>query len=239
MKIILFDIDGTLVKTDGSGLAAMNRAFQELFGLKDALDGTSIAGCTDSSITRNVFERFQIPWHSNHVDAIKNLYFSYLQEELEIDNRNKYLLPGFPCLLKALRKCPGVHLGLLTGNWQQGAEIKLSYFDLWEYFAFGAFGDDHHDRNELLPFALQRFQATHRSSINHHCVFVIGDTPRDVQCGRPYSAVTIAVATGPYSRERLSEEDPHYVFDNLADVGDFLDIVQNHRLGDYPLSHHQ
>ena len=228
MKIILFDVDGTLIKTDKCGVVAMNRAFQDLFGLENPLDGLTIAGSTDSAIMSNVFERFRIPLSAVHVDELKNLYISHLQEELCNDQRRKYLLPGFPTLLDELRKCSGVHLGLLTGNLLQGAKIKLNYFGLWRYFTFGAFGDDHHDRNKLLPFALRRMQSCQDDSINDHRVFIVGDTPRDVQCGRPYDAVTIAVATGPYSVERLQEEDPHFVFDNLANIVDFLKVVHSH-----------
>ena len=228
MRIILFDIDGTLISTAGCGIAAMNRAFHEVFGLENALDGVAIAGCTDSSIAVNVLEENSIQWTEERMNAVKELYYSNLQEELENENRSKKLLPGFPCLLSELQACPEFHLGLLTGNWREGAKIKLNYFGLWDYFEFGAFGDDHHDRNELLPFALQRMRRSQNHPTDRHHVFVIGDTPRDVQCGRPYDAVTIAVATGPYSVERLSQEDPHYVLDNLRNVKDFLGIIRGY-----------
>ena len=228
MKIILFDIDGTLISTDGCGCVAMNRAYSELFGLKNALDGVLVAGSTDAAITANVFQRFEISWNTEHVDRLKHLYLSYLLEELEDEKWRKYLLPGLPCVLDELRMCSAVQLGLLTGNWREGARIKLSYFGLWNYFPFGAFGDDHHDRNQLLPFALRRMQSRQDSPIDHHRVFVIGDTPRDIQCGRPYNAVTIAVATGPYSIECLRNEDPHFVLPNLANVKDLLGIVRDH-----------
>lgn len=228
MRIILFDIDGTLISTDGCGLSAMNHAFYDRFGLENALDGISIAGCTDSSITANVFRRFGMQWGEQDVEALKELYFLYLREELENGERRKNLLPGFPSLLNELRKYSELYLGLLTGNWRQGANIKLSYFGLWDYFAFGAFGDDHSDRNKLLPFALQEMQSRHGSYSLDHRVFVVGDTPKDVQCGRPYDAITIAVATGPYSAECLRKEDPHYVFDDLANVEDILGIIRHH-----------
>ena len=144
------------------------------------------------------------------------------------DGKIKTLLPGFPSLLSTLYDTPETYVGLLTGNWQEGAKIKLEYFGIWDYFSFGAFADDHHDRNHLLPYALERLQASHRYPVNNARTFVIGDTPRDIQCGKVHGAITVGVSTGPYTKQQLKQENPHYTFDNLADVENFLTIVNSH-----------
>jgi phosphoglycolate phosphatase-like HAD superfamily hydrolase len=137
------------------------------------------------------------------------------------------IMPGFPQLLEELRKMPGMHIGLLTGNWVRGAEIKLSHFGLWKYFEFGAFGDDEVDRNKLVPHALRRAEEKFGIRPNRDRVYVIGDTPRDIHCARPHGAVAIAVATGEYSVEQLRAEKPDFLFENLSEVEKVAAIFRN------------
>ncbi len=113
---------------------------------------------------------------------------------------------------------PDTSLGLLTGNLERGAKLKLEHYGLWRYFSFGAFADDHHDRNELGAFAVRRALAKTGTEFPAADVDVIGDTGHDVACGKAFAARTIALATGGWSRERLAESQPDFLFDDLADV---------------------
>lgn len=119
---------------------------------------------------------------------------------------------------------PDIHLGLLTGNWIRGAELKLEYFDLWKYFEFGAFADDEMDRNKLVPHALRRAEEKFGIRPQRDRVYVIGDTPRDIQCARPHGATAVAVATGDYSLAELRAERPDFLFTDFGDVEKVLKI---------------
>jgi len=118
-----------------------------------------------------------------------------------------------------------ITLGLLTGNLERGAKLKLEHYDLWRFFAFGAFADDHHDRNELGAFALARAREATGIDFAAALVDVIGDTGHDIACGKAFGARTIAVATGSWSRERLEEHQPDFLFDDLANVDEVKQIL--------------
>lgn len=227
MKVLLFDIDGTLVHTGGSGKDAMNRAFAEIFGVANALDGILLAGQTDPKIALDAFQKLGMQWDDDKVEEFKERYFIRLMEELQQPRPQRRLMPGFPQLLAKLRELPQTHLGLLTGNWRRGAEIKLSHFGLWKYFEFGAFGDDDLDRNKLVPHAIRRAAEIFGSHPQRDRVYVIGDTPRDVQCARPHGATAIAVATGDYAVEVLRAEAPDFLFADLSDLDAFLRVFTN------------
>ena len=132
-------------------------------------------------------------------------------------------MPGVVELLDALMAMDGYWLGLLTGNIEQGARIKLGAFDLNRYFPVGAFGDDSEDRNRLLPIAVERLRKTRDIDINYSDCIVIGDTPKDVQCSKPFGATSIVVSTGPYSYESLLETGADYVLKDLSYAMDLLD----------------
>jgi phosphoglycolate phosphatase-like HAD superfamily hydrolase len=120
--------------------------------------------------------------------------------------------------LKRLKAKPDIVLGLLTGNVKRGARLKLEHYGLWHFFEFGAYSDDHHDRNELGEFALERAREKHGGGFKPCNVDVIGDTPHDIACGKAIGARTIAVATGSYSREQLALHRPDRIFENLAEI---------------------
>ena len=109
-------------------------------------------------------------------------------------------------------------MALLTGNLERGAEIKLTHYGLWNYFEFGAYADDHSDRNRLGPFAQARAKEHHGVEFPPERIFVLGDTPHDITCGKVIGAKTVAIATGGYSREQLAAHAPDFLFDDLADV---------------------
>ena len=227
MKVLLFDIDGTLVNTGGTGKDAMNQAFEEIFGVPNGLDGILLAGQTDPKIMLDVFQKLGMKWDDRKIEEFKERYYLRLSEEFQRPRASRRLMPGFPEALEKLSKLTKTHLGLLTGNWKRGAEIKLENFGLWKFFEFGAFGDDDLDRNKLVPHAIHRAANIFGSHPQSDRVYVIGDTPRDVQCARPHGATAIAVATGDYSVEVLRAEKPDYLFADFSNVDTFLRIFTN------------
>lgn len=224
VKILLFDIDGTLIHSGGSGLHGMSQAFEELYGIPDAFEGIPVSGRTDTLIFQDAILKCGLPWREEELERYQERYFIHLAADMQRPRPKRRLMPGFPELLERLHALPQFHLGLLTGNWYQAAEIKLRYFDLWKYFEFGAFSDDESDRNKLVPHALRRVQEKYNFVPHNHDVYVIGDTPRDVACARPHGAGAIAVATGDYSFAELRAAAPDYLFQDFSQVEEFLEI---------------
>ncbi len=220
-KLILFDIDGTLVHTGGAGALSMNKAFLERFGIQDAFKNILMAGKTDRQIMREGLISRSLPYMDGNVDLLVKGYLQNLR--VEINNPRRKLKPGIIEVLNVLRE-KGAVLGLLTGNLEQGAKIKLEAFNLNEYFLDGAFGSDHEDRDRLLPVALEKFSRRGLSFSPGDCI-VVGDTPLDVQCARIHGARCLAVATGPYTKEQLLNTDADIVFDTLEDIDRCLEFI--------------
>lgn len=132
------------------------------------------------------------------------------------------LLPGVIELLEKLRARPHLVLALLTGNISRGARLKLEHYGVWHFFEFGAFADDHADRNQLGEFARARAREKHGRAFAPAEIDVIGDTPRDIACGKALGARTIAIATGTWPREKLAEHQPDFLFDDLGQVDDVI-----------------
>lgn len=218
--LFLFDIDGTLIASGGAGEYSMRLAVEDMFGVKDGLGGVEIAGRTDHLITENVFKKFGAPWTVERATEFLDHYLRHLAQELP--RKNGRLLPGIVELLDALRARPGVALALLTGNLARGAQIKLSHYGVWDYFEFGAYADDHSDRNRLGPFAQARARERHGVEFPPERIFVLGDTPHDITCGRAIGAKTVAIATGGFTREQLAAHEPDFLFDDLGDVAGVL-----------------
>ena len=224
MKVLLFDIDGTLINTGGAGFRAMTRSFKYVFDVPDGLQGITLSGMTDRVILKNACSAKNITWTQDDEEAFKRKYLEFLDEEIQKPNPQKYVCPGIYDLLPQLAKMGNVHLGLLTGNFALGARIKLEAFDLYKYFSFGAYGDDNSDRNLLYNYAIQRLKEKESLQVEGNQVWIIGDTPRDIACARPHNAWSIAVATGVFSAEQLKAEQPHFLFDDLSDTSSFLQI---------------
>src|SRR6188508_817632 len=170
--LILFDIDGTLVLTGGAGGRAMSLAFEEIFAVRDAFKGMSMAGRTDAWILADGASAHGIPRDSPDLARFHDAYIRHLLVELE--------KPGVRELLDALTGRDEAYVALLTGNYEAGARIKLEYFDLWRYFPCGAFGDDAPNRNGLVPKAIARVATCGGPSFSAAASVVIGDTPLDV-----------------------------------------------------------
>jgi phosphoglycolate phosphatase-like HAD superfamily hydrolase len=214
-KLFLFDIDGTLLASGGAGWKAMAAACAELFGASD-LAGIDIAGRTDTSIARQLFARHGQAATPENCTRLFDCYLGHLERYLP--ETNGQLLPGVIELLDTLRERSDCVVALLTGNLARGAELKLTHYGLWKYFDFGAYADDHHDRNELGPVARARASDRHGVEFPAENVIVLGDTPHDVACARAIGARAVAIATGRHSRAELEASAPDFLFDDLSDV---------------------
>jgi len=224
--VVLFDIDGTLVLTGGAGGRAMTLAFRELFAVDDAFQSTPLPGRTDAWILSNAARAHSIPRDSPNLARFPDVYLKHLAIELDKPGPRKGVMPGVPELLDRLATRDDVYLALLTGNYEAAARLKLEHFDLWRYFACGAFGDDAPDRNGLLPKAVARIAACGGPSIAAADAIVIGDTPLDVAVAESAGARSIAVATGSYSVEELRASGADVVFEDLSDTAAVLAAIR-------------
>src|SRR5438046_7080076 len=222
-RLLLFDIDGTLIHSGGAGVHALKSAFRERFGIADDLHGIEIAGMTDSGIVISILNKHKIPATNENISGFLDSYVHFLS--LELPRRKGKLLPGVLKLLEKLKARPHVVLGLLTGNVSRGAQLKLEHYGVWHFFEFGAFADDHHNRNELGAFARARAKEKHGCEFSADEIDIIGDTPRDIACGKALGARTIAVATGTWSREKLAEHYPDILIDDLSDVDRLINTL--------------
>jgi len=226
MKLVLFDIDGTLVSTGAAGSDAMRDVFAELTGIPDGFASIAMSGKTDPSILLEALRQHQMDVNAIPVEVFHERYISRLRQTLQEPHRSRRLMPGLPHLLDELARQEDIVLGLLTGNVALGAQLKLESFGIWHYFRLGAYGSDHHDRNALVPVAQQRVQALLGHTIPSERTFVIGDTPRDIACAHVHSARAIAVATGTYSLAELRQHRPEHCVADLSDVPAMVRIFQ-------------
>ncbi len=214
-RLYLFDIDGTLITSGGAGVTSFTEAVRDFCGSTAALEGINFAGNTDTGIARSVLEAAGMEPTEANIMGLLDAYLSILPHRMGLHDGR--LLPGITSLLDTLKDRPDCVLALLTGNLAQGAEVKLSHYGVWHYFGFGAYADDHHVRNELGPVAAARAFEEHGEEFPPDRIYVIGDTPRDIECGKAFGAKTVAVATGHYSREALASHDPDFLFDDFSD----------------------
>lgn len=226
-KLILWDIDGTIIVSHGAGFRAMARALTERFGATVDMETIDWAGRTDSWIAGEVLRVTGLPDSPENIHDFLEGYLEILPQELRA-GRPGQVLPGILDLLEILRTRADVVQGLLTGNLQRGAEVKLTHHKVWHYFEFGAYADDSPSRNDLGPYALRRAKEKHAVEFAPLDTFIIGDTPHDIECGKVIGARTIAVATGKYSVEELAGHQPTAVFRNFADTTAFLRVIDAH-----------
>lgn len=223
MQFVLFDIDGTLIDSGGVGIRSMDLAFREMFSIPEALSRMTVAGKTDLQIVKECLALHGLNFDNGVVPAFFHSYVSHLRAN--IGKGRGHVKKGIREALEKLKTRNDYTLGLLTGNIREGAFIKLEFFGLASYFVTGAFGNDHEDRNKLLPIAVQRAAEERSVSVGFSDCVVIGDTPRDVECAKPYGAKTIGVATGPYPVSALSDAGADVVFEDLSDTEKVLDAL--------------
>lgn len=217
--LLVFDIDGTLIRTR-AGRVAFNRAFERVFGLRDAAGKVEMAGRTDPAIYSDVCGRHGLnpdtfaAWKLEFLAALAEALISHPAETM----------PGVEALLEACSNEPGFVLALGTGNVEEGARLKLAARRLNGYFSIGGFGADGATRNAVIATAIARAEARHGQSFGR--VIIIGDTPHDVESGKANGGRTVAVATGPFTTEALATCSPDLT---LADLTHTEDVMEHFR----------
>ncbi len=225
-RLLLFDIDGTLIDSNGAGGEAILDAVEEYFGIqRSELPPLQLAGSTDPAIAMDVFNHVNRPHTPDEITAFLDRYLHNLTRRLHADDFSGFTLSGVTELLQTLRSENGAHLGLLTGNVRRGAEIKLTRHSILNHFIDGSFGSDHHDRNQLGPVALKRMQDATGARYDIADVIVIGDTPKDIRCAEAFGAKCLAVATGQYSSAELSAFKPWRCVESFADVPAMVEML--------------
>jgi phosphoglycolate phosphatase-like HAD superfamily hydrolase len=215
VRLILFDIDGTLVHTGRAGVKAFARVFATEFGAHHGTEQMKFAGRTDVSLVREFFRLHHIEPSRANFDRFFERYVFWLDHLLQESHGGA--CPGVLDFLKDLAALPDPPvLGLLTGNIRLGAEIKLRHFALWDRFITGAFADDHEDRNGIAAAAFERGRKLLGTGLQRDEVVVVGDTPHDIACGRHIGAKVLAVATGGAALEALREHQPDWAIPDLS-----------------------
>ncbi|MGH7483273.1 MAG: HAD family hydrolase [Longimicrobiales bacterium] len=227
-RLVLFDIDGTILSTDGAAKRAFHRAMLEVFAGAGPIEGHDFSGKTDPQIARELLTLHGLG--TSEIDAglvaLWSVYLRELEAELARPEHRSVLMPGVVALLDALADRHGdVLVGLLTGNIEPGARLKLASVGLADRFAFGAYGSDAERRDALPAVAIARAE--------HHCgrrfqgedVVVVGDTPHDVTCGRALGVRALAVATGRHSPAQLTAAGADIVLDDLSDTAHVLNLL--------------
>jgi phosphoglycolate phosphatase len=217
---VLFDIDGTLIHTGGAGSRAMTRAFAEVCGIENGLDGVAVPGRTDTVILADACAKWGLDGgESAFVARFRATYYRCLADELRrLPAGVAGVLPGVTSLLDTLASDDAFTVGLLTGNYAASARLKLERFGLWDYFAFGAFGGDAAERDRLVAVAIERGREAGMRAVAASDVVIVGDTPLDVACGRANGGRALAVATGSFDAAELRAAGADYVVDDLSDT---------------------
>jgi len=202
----------------------MTRAFEDLYGVANGFEGVPFNGRTDAWILAHAAKAHGID--DQALARFKPLYLDYLAEELHRPGPRKGVMPGVGPLLEALAERGRMFIALLTGNFEQGARLKLEYFDLWRYFACGAYGDTTHDRNGLLPQALAQVAGCGGPEVAPSDIVIIGDTPLDVAVAISGGARSIAVATGGHTTDELRASGADVVFQDLGNLDAVLAALE-------------
>lgn len=217
IRLVLFDIDGTLVRTGGAGVKAFAKVFETEFNARDGFEKLKFAGRTDVSLVREFFKYHVIAETPENFERFFERYVFWL--DYIMNHSQTEACPGvreFVDELKDLAKRPVT--GLLTGNIRLGAEIKLRHFDLWKEFETGAFADDNEDRDQIAAVARERGRRLLGNGLRDEDILVIGDTPLDIRCGRAIGAKVLAVATGGATLEELKRHEPDWAVADLREV---------------------
>lgn len=218
VRLVLFDVDGTLIRTGGAGVRAFGKVFAEEFGATDGFERLKFAGRTDLGIVREFFAFHLIPPAPENFRRFFDRYVFWLDHLLHLENKTE-ICQGVPEFIRQLQALPQPPLlGLLTGNIRLGAEIKLRHAGLWELFQTGGFGDDDEDRNRIAAIARQRGERLLGRLLSGGEVLVIGDTPLDIRCARAIGARVLAVASGGASLKELRRLDPDWAVADLRGV---------------------
>ena len=221
--LLLWDIDGTLVDMDRAGERALLQLIKETYehDFQEQLP-IDLRGRTDTSIMRDLLAHIKIEATPAAAEKFKNEYLALLP--VTLPKGKARLQPGIQIALDAIAAHPELHQALLTGNLREGARLKLEHVGIWKYFEFGAFADDSSNRNELGPFALRRAKEKLGIEFPPERVWIIGDTPHDIACGKAIGAKTLGVATGAFPVEELAACGATCTLQDLSETGKLLEV---------------
>jgi phosphoglycolate phosphatase len=223
-RLVLFDIDGTLIADDGAARAAFAEALTAVYGFQGDVGGYDFSGRTDPQIAQMILRDHG--WSEPEVDArLPTLWDHYLGGLARNAPGRVRMLAGVEALLDAVRSAKHLTIALLTGNIEPGARIKLEQVGLNHRFSFGAFGSDSPRREELPPIAVERAARASGHRFQGADVVIIGDSIYDVRCGVPHAATTIAIASGKTSAGALKAEKPDHFFDSATELDGILAAI--------------
>lgn len=221
--LLIWDIDGTLIDCKGLGRKAMDKAFLNLYKKEQGFKNVSMAGRLDFQIVKKAFEINKIL--DKNIVGFFDKYEEMLKEEFKINNSSK-VLPGINEILEGTSKDKNLYHVLGTGNCEKGARLKLSHLGLDKYFQTGGFGDEDVERWEIIKKAINKAKDFYQIDFQKENIYVIGDTPLDIECGEILGVKSVAVATGGYSFDDLKNCNPDYIFYSLEAFEDFLSIIE-------------
>lgn len=225
-KLLLFDIDGTILRSGGASQIAFSKAFEQLFGVANAWGDLRAHGMTDPLIFRELASRnLGRALSSDEYAKLVDTYISHSERELAIAP-NFRLMPNVTKLCEVLSAVPEFALGIQTGNFRKTADLKLKKAALSHHFSFGGYACDSERRAEFVRVAIRRGEEIHKTKFSSADTFVIGDTIHDIAAARAVGAKVIAVATGPAPIEELKAHSPDYVFPDLSNTQEILQIVR-------------
>ena len=220
VRLVLFDVDGTLVHTGRAGSQAFAKTFATEFNARDGIDKIRFAGRTDVNLVREFFGFHNIPATPENFQRFFERYIFWLDQILA--HSTGKICQGVSGFLNDLRTLPNPPtLGLLTGNIRLGAEIKLRHYGLWGVFKTGGFADDHEDRNHIAAATLERGRRVLGKNLRPEEIVVVGDTPFDIRCGKFIGAKVLAVATGGAKLDELKRHQPDWAVEDLTRVSAF------------------
>ena len=222
--LLLFDIDGTMLRAEGATYKAVMRTFRELFGTAKIIDIRDLIGATDRGIFKDASKKLlDRQLTEAEMKAVEKRYLELLPGELAV--ASFHVKPGVKGLLSLLKTKKDIIMGLETGNLEKAAYMKLKQGGLDGYFKFGGFGSDSESRPEIVRKAIERAQQKSASAIKPANTFIIGDAPADIKAGQEAGIVTIAVGTGLLPREEVLAAGPDYFLEDLSDIPAFLKII--------------
>lgn len=226
-RLLLFDIDGTLLSTRGIPRRAMAKVLQKRFNSFKYDDEFNYSGRTDWEIVEHLLDFAEIEF-PRHINSLKMVFADFAHElETEINNGLKpHVFPGVYELLNYLNNNSGFCLGLLTGNIAAGAKLKLEAAELYNYFPIGAFGDDAKKRNNLADIAIGRANEFYNKSFDKKNIWIIGDSIYDIHCAQVNNLRCLAVSTGLTPRTELEKENPEYIVDDFSNKKEIIHIIK-------------
>jgi phosphoglycolate phosphatase len=226
-RLVLFDIDGTLLTAQGAPRRAFHRAMLEVYGTAGPISTHRFDGKTDPQIARELLTAAGLPGGAidSSLDRLWRCYVRELSIEFAHPAHRTVVLPGVRTLLQQLEAVADVVLGLLTGNIREGAALKLDSAAIGTPFRVGAFGSDGERRDALPAVAVERARQLTGVTFRERDIVIIGDTPADVTCGRELGVRAVAVATGSYAPDALHEAGADAVFGDFADTGAVLQAL--------------